>query len=249
MGKLECKMANFKNHKSFSPRCLKQDVIPVSIRMKTNVKTPRGLYIVKRSEKALLNERIRSVNNMINMLKMQIDTCMEQLETCLEERVIEEYKLFINNKRESRHKSTLVRQLHKFERLCHKNKIQGGHSNYWEKQDGHSNIREEGGEKHQKWVINIANTPLTEVQEKLLAHVPNYAVVPKHPPTIEVITSIEKTYQNMFKGEVEELRGEVKGHPQEVTTPKSNISLDKQKAMYELRKDDTRVILTVDKGV
>ena len=71
--------------------------------------------------------------------------------------------------------------------MCHKNKIQGGHSNYCEKQDGHSNIRE-GEEKDQKWVINTSDTPLTEVQEKLLAHGPDYAVVPKHPPTIEVIT-------------------------------------------------------------
>ena len=96
-------------------RCLKQDIIPVSIRMKTNVKTPRGLYIIKTAEKALLNERIRSVNNMINMLKKQIDTCMEQLKTCLEERVMEECKVFINNKREARQNSTLARQLLKFE--------------------------------------------------------------------------------------------------------------------------------------
>ena len=96
-------MANFKNHRRFSLRCLKQDVIPVSIRMKTNVKTQRGLYIVKRAQKTLLSERIRSVNNMINMLKMPINACMEQLKTCLEERVMEECKLFINSKRESRH--------------------------------------------------------------------------------------------------------------------------------------------------
>ena len=112
---IECKMADFKNHRGFSLRWLKQDIIPVSIRMKTNVKTPRGLYIVKRAEKTLLNKRIRSVNNTINMLKMQINTCMEQLKTCLEERVMKECKLFINNKRESRCNSTLVRKLHKFE--------------------------------------------------------------------------------------------------------------------------------------
>ena len=108
--KLECKMANFQNHRRFSLRCLKQEVILVSIRMKTNVKTPRGLYIVKRAEKALLNERIRSVNSMINMLKTQIDTCIEQLESRLEEKVMEDCKIFINNKREARHNSTMVRQ-------------------------------------------------------------------------------------------------------------------------------------------
>ena len=186
---------------------------------------------------------------MINMLKMQIDTCMEQLKTCLEERVMEECKLFINNKRESRHNSTLVRQLHKLEWLCHKNKIQGGHTNYQVKEDGHSNIREEGGEKHQKWVINISGTPLTEVQEKLLAHGPNHAVVPKYPPTIEVITLIEKTCQNMVKGEAEELRGDIKVILRKIQPPKSNISLEEQKVMDEPRKDDTRVILTADKGV
>ena len=182
---------------------------------------------------------------------MQIDTCMEQLKTCLDERAMEECKLFINNKRESRHNSRLVRQLHKFEQLCHKNKIQGGHSNYWQKQDSHSNIREEGegGEKHQKWVINTSDTPLTEMQEKLLAHGPDYAVVPKHPPTIEVIASIEKTCQNMVKGEAEELRGEVKAILRKIQPPKSNISLEEQKAMDELRNDNTRVILAVDKGV
>ena len=80
-----------------------------------------------------------------------------------------------------------------------------------EKQDGHSNNNEgEDEEKQQKWVINTTDIPLTEAQESLLAHGPNYAVVPKHPPTIEIITAIERTCQNMAKGEEEELRGEVK---------------------------------------
>ena len=106
--------------------------------------------------------------------------------------------------------------------MCHKNKVQGDHSNYWEKQDGHSKIREEGeegGEKHQKWVINISDTPLTEVQEKLLAYGPNFAVVPKHPPTIDVITLIEKTCQNMVKYEAEELRGEVRAILRKIQPP------------------------------
>ena len=160
---------------------------------------------MKRAERSLLNERIRSVNNMINILKIQRDTCMDQLKTCLDGRTMEECEFFINKKRESRHNSTLVRQLHTFEQLCHKNKIQGGHSNIREKQDGHSNIQDEQEEKDKKWVINASNIPLTEEQEKLLAHGPNYAVVPQHPPIIEVITLVEKTCQKMVKEEPEEL--------------------------------------------
>ena len=148
--KLECKMADFQNHRRFLLRCLNQDVIPVSIRLKSNVKTPRGLYIVKRVERSLLNERIRSVNNTINMLKIQRDTCIDQLKTCLDGRTMEECELFIDKKRESSQNSTLVRQLQKFEQLCHKNKIQGSHSSIWEKQDGHSNIRDEQDIKEEK---------------------------------------------------------------------------------------------------
>ena len=65
---IECKMANFQNHRRFSLRCLNQDVVPVSSRLKSHVKRPRGLYIIKRAERSLLNERIRSTNNMINIL-------------------------------------------------------------------------------------------------------------------------------------------------------------------------------------
>ena len=53
----------------------------------------------------------------------------------------------------------------------------------------------------------------------------------------------------MVKSEAEELRGEVKAILRKIKPSKSNISLDEQKAMEELRKDNTRVILTADKGV
>ena len=79
------------------------------------------------------------------MLKIQRDTCIDQLKTCLDERTMEECERFINIRRESKHIRTWGRQLLKFEQLCHKNKIRGGHSNNWEKQDGHSNIQDEQG--------------------------------------------------------------------------------------------------------
>ena len=46
---------------------------------------------------------------------------------------------------------------------------------------------------------------------------------------------------------MEELRGEVKAILK--NTPKPSITREEQKAMEKLRKDDTRIVLTVDKGV
>ena len=54
--KLEYKMADFENHCRFTLRCLSKDVIPVSVRLKSTIKTPKGRYIVRKAERALLNE-------------------------------------------------------------------------------------------------------------------------------------------------------------------------------------------------
>ena len=56
--RIEGKMSDFKNHRQFSLQCLSNDVIPVSIRLKSNIKAPKGQEIIRRAEKALLNERI-----------------------------------------------------------------------------------------------------------------------------------------------------------------------------------------------
>ena len=50
---------------------LNKDITPFRIKLKSNVKTPKGIYIVRKAEKMLLNERIRSINNMITMLTVK----------------------------------------------------------------------------------------------------------------------------------------------------------------------------------
>ena len=69
--KIEQKMADFANHRRFTLRCLKEDLVPVSICLTKNIRTPKGFQIIRRAEKALLNERVGSINNTISMLKIQ----------------------------------------------------------------------------------------------------------------------------------------------------------------------------------
>ena len=65
-------MADFKNHRRFSLRCLSKDIIPVSIRLKSNIGTSRSLNILKKVE------RIRSINNTLEMLECQRGTMYKQ---------------------------------------------------------------------------------------------------------------------------------------------------------------------------
>ena len=107
----------------------------------------------------------------------------------------------------------------------------------------------QGKEKENIWVRNLSSTHLTEAQTKVLAHGPNFAVVPRCPPVGEYIVAIEHACNQLQQGKAEELRGEVKSILKKIQVPRHNITGEGRKAIDELRKDKTRIILTVDKGV
>ena len=116
----EKKIVDFANHRRFTLRCLAEDLVPVSICLKKNIKIPKGLQIIRKAEKALLNERVRSINNTLNMLKSQRDTCIDQLKRVFNEEWMDRCKEFIEIGREKQHFKTLKRQKEKFDRLLHR---------------------------------------------------------------------------------------------------------------------------------
>ena len=48
--KAEKKMADYKNHRIFSIKCLKRDIIPVSIKLRTSLHTRKASQIVRKAE-------------------------------------------------------------------------------------------------------------------------------------------------------------------------------------------------------
>ena len=161
------------------------------------------------------------------MLNHQADTCINQLESTLNQDVMEKCHEFIKNIRERRHQKTMMRQIKKFEKLLTKT---GGHSNIQSGRDGRnkdsngtfnttgettqtSNTEEaatstttahNNNNNKAKLVHNLSKTPLTEAQEKALAHGPNFAITTKEPPVSEYISQIERVCQQLEKGKVEE---------------------------------------------
>ena len=100
-------MADFENHRRFSLRCLSKDLIPVSVRFKSNIKMPKGKHIVRKLERALLNERVRLINNSITMFKIQQDTCISTLENEIDRETMQDCFEFTKVRREARHLKTL----------------------------------------------------------------------------------------------------------------------------------------------
>ena len=103
--------------------------------------------------------------------------------------------------------------------------------------------------KENTWVKNLSSTPLTEDQIKALVYGPNFAIVPKRPPLGEYITAIENVCNQLPQGKAEELRGEIKSVMKKVHPTRFNITKGERKAIEELRKDSTKIVVTADKGV
>ena len=96
-------MADFRNHRWFTIKCLKNNNIPVSVKLKTNIKTTKGLDIIRRAEKQLLNEHIRSINQQLELFMLKRDTCTIKLKELLDSKTMEECEDLMKRVIESRH--------------------------------------------------------------------------------------------------------------------------------------------------
>ena len=83
----------------------------------------------------------------------------------------------------------------------------------------------------------------------LLVHGPNFTVAPRHPPHGEYITAIEQACLKLEPHDAEELRATMRGALRNSQEPTRNITKQEVWALAELKKDQSRVILTADKGV
>ena len=126
---------------------------------------------------------------------------------------------------------------------------------YQQKTGGHSNkgnfpsCVQTSDTSTSKWVKNLLDKPLTQAQTSLLAHGTNYAIIPRNPPKEEYIAAIEQVCHKLKEREADELRVEVKNILKQAHTPRSNISKEEFQAIRELKEDDSRIILTADKGI
>ena len=103
-----------------------------------------------------------------------------------------------------------------------------------------------------KWVINLSKTPLTSDQLSLLQKGPNYAITPKYPPIDAYIMATELAAFKLPTQEVDEFRSDINRllkQQQQHHHNNCNLNPAQCRALTQLKQDNTRVVLTGDKGV
>ena len=71
--KLQLRASKYKNHRIFTLRCLHNDLIPVSIKLKLTLKSARANKILRKAEKELLQTRVKSINYILDNSSKQLE--------------------------------------------------------------------------------------------------------------------------------------------------------------------------------
>ena len=118
--RLWLRASDYKNHRIFTLRCIHKDLIPVSIKLKSTLKTERAKKIVRKAEKDLFQARVQVINSILDNVGKQTELCRSQLASIISTQRLRECQGFIEKVGEMRFNKVKQRQLNKFNNLLNK---------------------------------------------------------------------------------------------------------------------------------
>ena len=146
----------------------------------------------------------------------------------------------MTRKSESKFRKTKWRHQQKLERLQEK-------STNKTRRNTVDNV-ELGGEQLKKWVINLSKFRLNQPQESVFAKGLNFSPAPNKIPVEDYIVATELACNKLPSNEATVLRSEMAGVLRNAKPPRSNITREERKALQELKKEESVLILPADKG-
>ena len=118
--RLWLRASNYKNHRIFTLRCLHKDLIPVSIKLKSTLKTEKARKIISKAEKDLLQASVRAINSILDNVTKQTEECRSQLASIISAQRLRECQGFVDKVGEIRFTKVRQRQLNKYNMLLNK---------------------------------------------------------------------------------------------------------------------------------
>ena len=256
------RVSNYRNHRIFTLKCIRQNLIPVSVRLKPlrskqNI-SASARKIIERAERQLMQDRVRGINNTIQVSENNGNHNKTRLAFMVTQVDLDRCISFIGKVRQERFNKVKARQIRKFNILSNKNKCNQVSNN-----STNNNRSTQGGNAARldnnnqlvserdisKWVIILSSTNLTPAQKAVLVKGPNFAISPSNIPNLEYITAIESMCPKLKEEDAMELRADINSLLRKGKTPKPNLTKQERIGLTQLKKDQDRVILTADKGV
>ena len=118
--RLQLRPLDYKNHRIFTLRCLHKDLVAVSIKLKSTLKTERAKKIVRKAETDLIQARIKAINSILDNISKHTELCRSKLASIISTQRHRECQGFIDKVSEIRCNKVKQRQLNKFQNLVNK---------------------------------------------------------------------------------------------------------------------------------
>ena len=118
--RLWLRSSDYRNHRIFSLRCIHNELVPVSIKLKSTLDTPKARQIIRKAEKDLLQARVKAINNILDQVDREIQQCKAKLASIISVERLEECQGFINKVSELRFNKVKQRQINKLNHLVAK---------------------------------------------------------------------------------------------------------------------------------
>ena len=99
-----------------------------------------------------------------------------------------------------------------------------------------------------RWVLNISSKPLSDTETSALQKGLNFAVAPKTVPTAEIVAKVEGSITGLSCDDKLVLRSQVSQVLQRAKAPPPNLPRSELKALRDLRKDHSLLVISADKG-
>ena len=115
--KLQLRASEYKNHRIFTLRCIHNNLVPSSIKLKSTLKSTRANQILRKAEKDLLQARVKSINYILDKTSKQLEECRSKLVTIVSTQKLRECQDFVDKVGEIRFNKVKLRQLNKLNLL------------------------------------------------------------------------------------------------------------------------------------
>ena len=109
--KLQIRDSDYRNHRIYTLRCINKGITPVSIRLKTTVRTKKATKTIGKAERDLLQARVKSINSLLDNNTIQRYLCRSQLAFIISTTSIQKCQELINMVREFRYLKVRERQI------------------------------------------------------------------------------------------------------------------------------------------
>ena len=96
-------------------------ITPISCRFNNSISIPKNYHIIRRVEKQMLNERVRSINQTLYLCEFKREACYTRLKNIIQDRkVLQQCSSLIDRVKEVQHSKIKLKQMAKFNKLSAK---------------------------------------------------------------------------------------------------------------------------------